>query len=123
MQYCLRDSGAAKVASSSPHVVTKMDYGVIPPDATERFDFHRPSVPAEKRNAMIILHGTLGEDGIPQQLRVFQGVQPDADGLALATFKKWRFKTALRDGKPVAVEFLVGIPVTATGSDVGPTME
>jgi outer membrane biosynthesis protein TonB len=33
------------------------------------------------------------------------------DAAARAAFGKWKFKPAMRDGKPVPVEILVGIPI------------
>jgi len=61
---------------------------------------------------LIILHGVIREDGSIGELKVLQGVQPEADQLALAAFGRWKFKPAQRASKPLAVEMLVGIPAT-----------
>jgi hypothetical protein len=38
------------------------------------------------------------------------------DEAAKIAFSRWKFKPAMRDGKPVPVEILVGVPVEATGN-------
>jgi hypothetical protein len=43
-------------------------------------------------------------------MEVYQSVLPQMDEAARAAFSQWTFKPALRDGKPVPVEILVGIP-------------
>jgi len=56
------------------------------------------------------LQGVIREDGSLGELRVLRGFQAEADQAALAAFSRWKFKPALREGKPVAVDILVGIP-------------
>jgi outer membrane biosynthesis protein TonB len=36
------------------------------------------------------------------------------DQAAKLAFGRWKFKPAMREGKPVPVEILVGVPVDAT---------
>ena len=110
MQYCLREDAPSPQTEESRSVATRMGYNLVPPDAVEKFDFQRPSLPPEKKHEMIILHGILDEGGSIQDLRIHQGVHPDADQLALATFRRWKFSAAMRNGQAVGVEFLIGIP-------------
>jgi len=113
LQYCEKADSAAGPESAARNVTAHPAAGLLPPDALERFDFHRPAIPPEKTAEFIVLHGVIREDGTVGELKVFQGVQPDADQAARAAFGRWKFKPAARDGRPVAVEFLVGIPARA----------
>jgi len=97
-------------AGSAHEVVIHYDTGLVPPDAEEKFDFLRLPVPEDKKDAMFILQGVIREDGSVAELRVLQGIQEEADRVAIAAFGRWKFKPALREGKAVAVEILVGIP-------------
>ena len=45
------------------------------------------------------------------------------DEAARAAFSQWKFKPALRDGKPVPVEILVGIPTEDPGSGMNITLK
>jgi Gram-negative bacterial TonB protein C-terminal len=44
---------------------------------------------------------------------VYQGVAPEMDEAARIAFSRWHFQPAMRDGKPVEVDILVGIPPLA----------
>ncbi|MCL5005404.1 MAG: energy transducer TonB [Acidobacteria bacterium] len=112
LQYCATDGDDHQASSQSPSVSVALSFGLLPPDVEKRFDFHRPSLPADQKSRMIILHGIIDKDGSVQKLRIYQGVQEIADQAALAAFNRWKFKPALKDGKPIAVEILVGIPVS-----------
>jgi TonB family protein len=83
---------------------------LVPPSPEEQFDFERPPLSKGRYREMIILHGVIREDGSVDDLRVVQGLLDMVDQAAVAAFGRWRFRPALRDGKPVAVEVLVGIP-------------
>jgi hypothetical protein len=112
MQYCPKTGtdDAAKVAAQS--TVIQLDAGVVPPDfdMQSRFDFKRSPVPPGEKQKLIVLRGTLQADGSIEALEVYQGVVPQMDEAARLAFSKWKFKPAFRDGKPVALDFLVGIP-------------
>jgi TonB family protein len=111
MQYCLKTSTGTKSTTDSRGTVVHMEQGLTPPDAEARFDFHRLPVPPEKVYKMIVLKGTLTDDGSVENLEVFQSVVPEMDAAARAAFSQWKFKPAMSGGKPVPVEILVGIPL------------
>jgi hypothetical protein len=90
-----------------------MESGVLPPDVQLRFDFKRQAVPFEKKNKPIVLKGVISDEGIVSELKVFQGVVPRMDDAARVAFSKWKFKPALKDGKAVAIDVLVGVPTEA----------
>ncbi len=111
MQYCVKPDAAEKSATAQRTTVIHLERGLIPPDVESRFDFRRMTVPPEKAHKMIVLKGTLRGDGAAEHLEVYQGVLPGMDEAARAAFSQWRFKPAMRDGKPVPVEILIGIPI------------
>ncbi len=90
----------------------QVDFGIVPPAVDERFDFHRPSLTAEQKKKMIILHGFIGADGSVEHLTVYRGVQNVANQAAAAAFSKWKFQPAVKSGKPVPIEILLGIPLS-----------
>jgi hypothetical protein len=113
MQYCQRSSPSPEVSKTdTPATVIRLEAGLVPPDPDldSRFDFKRVEVPPGKGNKLIVLRGTLSEDGTVNALEVYQGLVPQMDEAARLAFSRWKFKPAMRAGKPVAVELLVGIP-------------
>jgi hypothetical protein len=117
MQYCPKSIAPADVAKAadSSSTVIRLEAGLTPPDPEmdSRFDFKRVSVPPGKLHKMIVLRGTLREDGNVEGVEVFQGIVPQMDEAAKLAFSKWKFRPALRAGKPIALELLVGIPIEA----------
>jgi Gram-negative bacterial TonB protein C-terminal len=111
LQYC--QSGGAAPAQQVRSNVVHMETGVLPPDVQLRFDFKRQTVPFEKKNKPIVLKGVITEEGTVSELKVFQGVVPGMDDAARVAFSKWKFKPALKDGKAVAIDVLVGVPTEA----------
>jgi len=96
----------------------------MPPDPELKFDFRRLPLPPEKAHKVILLRGQIGEDGTVSQAQVFRGLQPQMDEAARLAFSRWKFKPAIREGRPVAVEILVGIPSdppSGTRSELTPT--
>jgi TonB-like protein len=114
LQYCQQqqDDAQHKADSSANSRVIQMEAGLVPPDPIEKFDFRRMPVPSET-SKMIVLKGTIREDGIVDNLKVYQGVLNEMDEVALAAFSKWKFIPAKRGGKMVAVQILVGIQVSS----------
>jgi Gram-negative bacterial TonB protein C-terminal len=113
MQYCQKSGSSPEGPEADPRsTVIRLEAGLVPPDPDleSRFDFKRVSVPPGKGRQMIVLKGTLREDGTVDALEVYQGIVPQMDEAARLAFSRWKFKPAMRAGKPVALELLVGIP-------------
>jgi hypothetical protein len=112
MQYCQKAVNPLDATVQKPSTVIHMESPLVPPepDADSRFDFQRMPVPPEKGSKLIVLKGALLPDGTVADLQIFQGVVPTMDEAALLAFSKWKFKPPMRDGKPIAVDILVGIP-------------
>ncbi len=112
LEYCPNtpETKDATATASGHTSVVHLQQGVIPPDATQIFDFKRIPVDDDSARKMIILRGTIQEDGSVTGVKVYQGLEPQMDEAAKLAFSKWKFRPALQGGKNIAVEFLVGIP-------------
>lgn len=112
LQYSMINDPNAEQKSENHGVTLQVDFGIVPPAVETRFDFHRPTLSAEQKRKMIILHGYIGPDGSVERVTVYRGVENLADQAARAAFQKWKFQPAFRSGKPIPVEILLGIPLT-----------
>ena len=93
--------------------VVRLESGLLPPDAELRFDFRRLPLPPESAHKLILLRGLILEDGTVHGVQVYRSVLPQMDEAARLAFSRWKFKPAMREGRPVSVEILVGIPLDA----------
>lgn len=118
MQYCQKTDSPSSGEVDPRSTVIRLEPGLIPPDLDldSRYDFKRVSLPPGKGQKLIVLKGILKEDGTVDALEVYQGVVPQMDEAARLAFSRWKFKPAMRAGKPVALEVLVGI-----SPEAGPT--
>jgi len=113
-QYCARDASGTGQETTPTHlnVEVKLEIPVAPPAVVEQFDFRRPPLPPSEptKRETIILQGVIEEDGSIGELKVYKGAE-GAEKAALAAFSRWKFRPAQRESKPIAVDFLVGIPI------------
>jgi len=114
MQYCQKSDSTARHASQTPSTVIHLEAGLLPPNIETQFDFKRLPIPEEKAYKNIVLKGTLRDDGTVADLQIFQGVLPAMDEAARLAMSQWKFKPVMRNGKPVSVEILVGIPAVVS---------
>ena len=111
LEYCTAGKSAAPQPRNGTTV--QLEEPIVPPAPLQTFDFRRPPISKENVPKNIILKGSIREDGSVANLQVYQGVMREVDEVARETFNLWRFAPAMRAGKPVAVEILVGIPSSA----------
>ena len=109
LEFC-QSGGGPKARGQTNSAVVHMEQGITPPDAEDRYDFKRLPLPEDKVHKLIVLKGTLLEDGTLEGLQVHQGLLPLMDEAARLAFSKWKFKPATRGGKAIPVDILVGIP-------------
>ncbi len=124
LQFCESKHEATTEPSRAQSAVVRLESGLLPPDPELKFDFRRLPLPLEKAHKVILLRGQISEDGTVSQAQVFRGLQPQMDEAARLAFLRWKFKPAIREGRPVAVEILVGIPSDpppGTRSELPPT--
>jgi len=58
----------------------------------------------------VILKGRISEEGKVADLVVHQGLSDEMDAAAKRAFGQWTFKPAVRGGKPISIDILVGVP-------------
>ena len=115
LQFCQTPTpGAAAAPAPKAYAnVVHMEQALVPPEAETRFDFKRTPLPFEKQHKYVILKGRIEEDGAVTDLKVYQGLSEEMDAAAKLAFSKWTFKPAVKGGKPVSIDILVGIPSDA----------
>ncbi len=113
LQFCQSGASAARPQTQTQSGVIHLEHGLLPPDVEVRFDFKRVPVPFEKKNHPIVLKGVIKDDGTVGDLSVYQSIVPQMDEAARVAFSHFKFKPAMKEGKPVAVDILVGIPTEA----------
>jgi len=87
-----------------------MEQAIVPPEAETRFDFKRTPLPPDKVHKYVILKGRIDEEGKVTDLELHQGLSREMDAAAKQAFSQWTFKPAMRGGKPLSIDILVGIP-------------
>lgn len=82
--------------------------GIKPPKATSAPDPKYPALPAdaEPRGTVVMLIG-VNAKGKVEAVRVLRSDQAAFEKSAVNTVKKWKFKPAEKDGKPVPVQITV----------------
>jgi hypothetical protein len=118
LQYCQKVPPSNSAENGTRRTIVHTELPIIPPEAEERYDFRRVPLPPEKSHKFILLRGTIAEDGKVEQVKVYQGISSVMDPAACLAFKHWKFKPAMRAGKPVRVEVLLSIPMDLPKQEV-----
>jgi hypothetical protein len=113
LQFCQAKHEAPTNAISRQSALVRLEQGLLPPDPELRFDFRRLPLPPENAHKLILLKGLIREDGTVDLVQVYRSLLPSMDQAACLAFSRWKFKPAMREGQPVSVEILVGIPSDA----------
>lgn len=96
---------ALSAASTEPAKAEQAGGHISTPTPTILTD---PEIPASKKfqkRGRCFLSVMIDASGVPQNIRVFQELEPELDSNAIEAVKNWRFKPALRDdNSPVSVE-------------------
>jgi hypothetical protein len=116
LQFCQKAQSQAPVETRARATVVHTEVPLIPPEAKKSYDFERLPLSAEKAHKFIILKGAISEDGTVEELEIHEGLLPTMDAAARLAFSRWKFKPAMRSGKPVRVEILVAIPSDSPNS-------
>ncbi|MEZ5365970.1 MAG: energy transducer TonB [Bryobacterales bacterium] len=59
----------------------------------------------------IVVYATVSPEGELGNMRIVSGLNEQTDNQIMANLQEWEFNPAFRDGEPVAVEALFGIPL------------
>jgi TonB family protein len=105
-------AAAVKVASISPDAPRRRigheGEGPCDEEPTRPEPVFKPEIEysaaarAEGIEGRLVLKLVIGADGSVRDVEVVSGVDPALDASAIATVKRWRFKPAMRCGRPVA---------------------
>jgi TonB family protein len=58
----------------------------------------------------VILYGIIRADGSLDSIQLVRGLDKQLDANAIEAFRQWKFRPAMKDGQPVAIEAIVHIP-------------
>lgn len=118
LQYALlREAGAdphTAAPAIAPSNTIQMEAPLQPPfPITKEY----PPLPAEivSRNVgrMIVVYAVISPEGKMGEMRIIQSPHPLLNQPLLGTLRKWAFRPAETNGKPVAVKALLGIVLSA----------
>ena len=123
----LRVPGFAKkwvlqVCLPKPETASEVEPGVIrvlsrktldPPYAEYKAPLNLRLNGADPRRlpARVVVYATVSPEGQLGNMRVVSGLNPEMDDRIMANLREWEFNPAFRDGEPVEVEALFGIPL------------
>jgi TonB family protein len=57
----------------------------------------------QKIEGVCVVILTVGQDGVPRNIRVKQTLRSDLDAKAVEAVEKWRYEPAMKDGKPMSL--------------------
>ncbi len=101
---------AAATAASGGAVAGGDDGSVTRPEVVESSRV-LPDYPEAAQRAgvegVVVLRATIDQQGRLRGLRVLRGVDPLLDEAALAAVRRWKFRPATRNGKPVQVDYVL----------------
>jgi len=110
LQYCQTQPGGQEPPKKVYTSVVHMEEPIVPPEAETRFDFKRTPLPQDKLHKYVILKGRIDEEGNVKDLVVHQGLSAEMDAAAKQAFSQWTFKPAMRAGKAISIDVLIGVP-------------
>ena len=86
--------------------------GVTAPEILNRVEIRYPDALREKRRqaALIVVEGVVTARGEVRELHAIRGANDPLTSYIIVAIDQWKFKPAMREGHPVSVEVLVGIP-------------
>ncbi len=106
-----QDNSGLQVQDGVIRIVTrkKMD----PPFAFRRVGprIHYDDLDPYTTPARVVVYAKVDAEGAINSVRVVSGLDPETDNRILASVRAWDFHPAYRDGQPVEVEALFGIPL------------
>ena len=111
MQFSQRTLNTGELHSNQASTVISIGNALIQPRPLHKVD---PLLP-EKENlpkirGQVVVYAIIHIDGSLDKIRVVRSLHPTLDEQAIISLRQWKFKPAHRDGQPIEVEALFGIP-------------
>ncbi len=85
--------------------------GITPPVAIYREPLDWAKLQAIRPRPTPIYEEVIGADGSVQSVKVIRSAGTEADRILISDLRRWRFKPALKDGKPIAAYFTVTLNI------------
>jgi hypothetical protein len=115
LQFCVPGPEAAPVEFAGEVVHVRRRKTINPPFAMRKEPLNLEFTPTIERLSQlpprVVAYGVVDTQGNLHDARIVLGADPDTDGQVLANLRNWEFLPAFRDGEPVEVEALFGIPL------------
>ncbi len=115
LQFCVPQGPSGNLEFTGEVVRVLGRQTVDPPYAFHKVPPHLEIVPTLERLARlpqrVVAYATVDQEGNLNNIRMIRGADPETDSLILASLRSWEFTPAFRDGEPVEVEALFGIPL------------
>ncbi len=109
LQYAVPNSREPVVQTSSNSVQLGAATPIRAPYPLRKATLQLPSQGAI--DGRVVVYGDISDKGALENLRVIRGVRSEIDAAVLACLRQFVFRPAVRDGVPVPVEALFGIPL------------
>ena len=112
LQVCVPQSETA--SEVQPGVIRVLSRKTLDPPYAEHkapLNLNLDGVDPRRLPARVVVYATVSPEGEIGNLRIVSGLNAEMDGRILANLQEWEFNPAFRDGEPVAVEALFGIPL------------
>lgn len=115
LQFCVPQDTGKSLEISGGVVQVLSRKSLDPPYALHREPLESEQISRLSQLAQIpkriVAYAMVDAEGNLQGARIIRGADPDTDRMVLASLRSWEFVPAFRDGEPVAVEALFGIPL------------
>lgn len=96
------------LSQTSTEPVYRVGGSVKPPRSISSPNPDYPNEARKRHGAgPIELRLIVGSDGQPRDVKITLGISPELDQAAVEAVKKWKFKPATKDGRPVSVAISV----------------
>jgi TonB family protein len=101
------DESPEPAASEVPRKVVPVHLGpgIIRPVATYREPLDWKKLQSIRPRSAPIYEAIIGADGSVETIKVIRSAGPEADEVLMSGLRRWRFKPALKEGKPVPAYF------------------
>ena len=89
--------------------VYELGAGIQPPRITRRVNPNYSNVRGVSVKGSVAVSVVISSRGVPRDVLVVKGLEPEVDRCAVEAIKQWQFAPAQKDGKPVAVKATIEV--------------
>ncbi|HET8550032.1 MAG TPA: hypothetical protein VFL57_18610 [Bryobacteraceae bacterium] len=107
LQYCVPRDSVASLSPSGNIVRISTPAPLTAPWPTFMV---RPPVAVRPGEKYMVVHGLLNDTGKFERVKVVRAGAEDTDARLVLALRSWEFRPAMKDGRPIAVEFLLAVP-------------